>query len=125
MIQSLSNTLQNVSASAKIVGISRELHYHWMKTDPVYAQLYEDSFNVAVNHVELQLSKQINKGNMAAITFWLRMKGRNHGYSERLEVEHSGSIRAKIEQMTDAEFAAYVEELEAKYLGKPSDTEQA
>lgn len=90
MLQALEQTLGVVTTAAKKIGIDRTSHYYWMKNDEKYKEAVEELSNVSLDFAESQLHKQIKEGSAAATIFYLKTKGKQRGYVERQEIEHSG-----------------------------------
>lgn len=86
MIAALEKTLGVVTTACKQVGISRETHYRWMKEDSEYADVCNDTANITLDFAESKLHESIMEGNIAAIIFFLKTKGKVRGYIERQEV---------------------------------------
>lgn len=87
MIQAMEKSLCVVSVAAKQAGISRNTHYRWLKEDPEYKSAIEDLDNVTLDFAESKLHGLINEGNVAAIIFFLKTKGKKRGYVERQELQ--------------------------------------
>jgi len=90
MIEALEQSLGVVTTACKIVGISRETHYRWLKEDDEYKEKVEGLIDVALDFAESQLHKQIRDGNSTATIFFLKTKGKNRGYIERQEIHNTG-----------------------------------
>lgn len=75
-----------VSDACRAFGISRQTFYEWVKKDSVFAEMVEEAKEAAIDYVEGKLFSQIGQGDTTAIIFFLKTRGRNRGYSERLEV---------------------------------------
>ena len=86
MIEALEKSLGIVTQACKVVGISRDTHYRWMKDDEEYKQAVQDLGDVALDFAESKLHKLIDQGNPAATIFYLKTKGKNRGYIERQEI---------------------------------------
>lgn len=86
MLLSMEKSLGVVSVAAKQAGISRNTHYRWMKEDPEYKSAIEELENVTLDFAESKLHEQIIEGNVTAIIFFLKTKGKVRGYIERQEV---------------------------------------
>lgn len=86
MLEALEKTLCIVSSAVKLVGISRNTHYRWIKEDPEYAQAVLDLENVILDFAESQLHLQIKEGSVPATIFLLKTKGKKRGYVERQEI---------------------------------------
>ena len=86
MIEALRSSLGVVMTAAKKVGIHRDSHYRWLKSDPNYAHEYNLIKEDALDFVESSLLKQIQGSNTAATIFYLKTQGKARGYVERQEV---------------------------------------
>lgn len=86
MLLSMEKSLGVVSVASKQAGISRNTHYRWMKEDPEYKSAIEELENVTLDFAESKLHEQIIEGNVTAIIFFLKTKGKVRGYIERQEV---------------------------------------
>lgn len=87
MLSALESSLGVVSTSCEAVGISRQTHYDWMKTDGTYRKSVEDLENIALDFAESQLHQLIKAGNVVATIFYLKTKGKRRGYVERIEAD--------------------------------------
>lgn len=86
MIEALEKTLCIVSTACKMVGISRNTHYRWIKEDLEYAKEVEDLENVILDFAESHLHLQIKEGSVPATIFLLKTRGKKRGYVERQEI---------------------------------------
>ena len=86
MIEALEKSLGIVTAACKLVGISRDTHYRWMKEDTDYKSQVHELGDVALDFAESHLHKLIKDGNPAATIFYLKTKGKERGYVERQEI---------------------------------------
>jgi len=85
MIYALEKTMGIVTSASKLSGVSRRTHYFWMKEDAAYAEKCEEVTNIALDFAESKLHQLIQKGNVAAVLFFLKTKGKDRGYIERHE----------------------------------------
>ena len=85
IIEALEKSLGVVTTACKKVGIGRTQFYHWLKDDEAFAKEVDDIQNIALDFAESQLHKQIGEGNTSATIFYLKTKGKNRGYVERVE----------------------------------------
>ena len=76
----------NISATCSALGISRQTYYRWLKGDEDLAIDIEDSKEAVIDNVESQLLSAINDGNITAIIFYLKTRGKSRGYVERSEI---------------------------------------
>lgn len=86
MIEAIHQTLGNVTASTKITGISRSLHYKWMEEDKEYRLAIEEAIEMDLDFTEAALRKNIQAGKEASIIFHLKTKGKHRGY---VDAKHS------------------------------------
>ena len=107
MLEALKSNLGIVSKSCEAVEISRDTHYSWLKEDKEYCEAVSELNERSIDFAEGQLfnlmagaKKQVvtNQGNVVeikdapnatAIIFYLKTKGKNRGYIERIETELS------------------------------------
>lgn len=87
-IDAYAKTFGNVTEAAKIVSISRQTYYNWIKDDPDFQaelQAVEPAEQI-VDLAENGLIKKIQSGDVVAIIFALKTKGKHRGYVERSEI---------------------------------------
>lgn len=96
MLEALEKNLGIVSAACQAVGISRQTHYNWLKEDEDYRQKVEAIPEVVLDFAENQLYKAIKNGNITATIFFLKTRGKDRGYIERIQQE---DITAKPKQL--------------------------
>ena len=85
MLEALEKSLGVVTTAAKSIGITRESHYEWLRTDENYKAKVESLCDVALDFAESQLHKQIQNGEVSSTIFYLKTKGKHRGYVERVE----------------------------------------
>jgi len=76
-----------VTSACKLVGISRQTHYRWLREDENYKAWIEQIPDITLDFAETALLKQIKEGNTTAIIFYLKTKGKQRGYIERQEID--------------------------------------
>jgi len=72
---------------------NRMTYYHWLRTDEKFAKKMDDLRELDVDNFEDALRVLVEERNPQAVIFGLKTRGKNRGYIERTEVEHSGSQR--------------------------------
>ena len=87
MIEMLEKSLGVVSTACKAANISRDTHYRWLKEDEIYAEAVESLNNVSLDFAESQLFNAMKEGNITAVIFYLKTKGKDRGYIERIQQE--------------------------------------
>ena len=86
MISALAECLGNVSDACKKAGISRNTHYRWLKEDSEYSEAVSEQSEVALDIAEAMLMEKIAEGNLRAIIFFLKTKGKHRGYDEKRSI---------------------------------------
>ena len=86
MIDALEKSLGIVTSACKVVGISRETHYRWLREDEKYLTAVKSIEDIALDFAESQLHKQIKEGEVSSTIFYLKTKGKRRGYFERQEI---------------------------------------
>lgn len=109
-LKALEVSLGVVTSAAEKVGMQRSIHYKWMASDKKYKEAVEEITNKALDFAESKLfelikgaeladtkffvidgkieTKDITKKlppDTAATIFYLKTKGKNRGYIERVE----------------------------------------
>lgn len=92
MLEALEKNLGIVTQAAKLIGVSREQHYKWMKDDPKYKARVEELQDVVLDFAESKLHQSIQNGSDTATIFFLKTKGKKRGYIERTELEMTGQM---------------------------------
>tara|TARA_X000000950_G_C13552537_1_gene512157 strand:- start:167 stop:565 length:399 start_codon:yes stop_codon:yes gene_type:complete len=86
MIEAMHQTLGNITASTRMIGISRSIHYKWMQNSKKYKSAIEECIEIDLDFSEAALRKRIQAGDTTAIIFHLKTKGKHRGY---LETQHN------------------------------------
>jgi len=87
MLEALEKSLGIVSTACKMVDISRQTHYAWLKADEQYKSAVNSIQDSVLDFAESHLYKLVKEGNPAATIFFLKTKGKKRGYIERQEIE--------------------------------------
>ena len=87
MLEALEKSLNIVSTACKVVGISRQTHYDWLKKDDDYRKAVDALQDGVLDFAESHLYKLVKEGNPAATIFLLKTRGKSRGYIERQEIE--------------------------------------
>ncbi len=87
MLEALEKSLGIVSTACKMVDISRQTHYAWLKADEEYKKAVNSIQDGVLDFAESHLYKLVKDGNPAATIFFLKTKGKKRGYIERQEIE--------------------------------------
>lgn len=95
LLEALERSLGIVTPACKEVGISRNQFYIYYKEDPEFKAAVDDIDEITLDFVENQLLRKIKEGENQAIMFYMKYKARKRGYTEKLDIEHSGEIVLK------------------------------
>ena len=106
MLLALANNLGNVSKACEQTNISRQSHYRWLKGDLKYSEAVLEQADAALDIAEYKLMEKIKSGDIRAIMFFLKTKGRKRGYGESPQVELNTHYKPeRIELVTRAELS--------------------
>ena len=97
MIKALEKSLGNATVACQKVGISRDTHYRWIKTDDKYKQSVLDLKNISLDFAETMLMENIKQGKESSIFFYLKTQGKGRGYTERQEIDLGNDNHFRIE----------------------------
>lgn len=89
----------NVSATCKAIGIERPTFYNWIKEDKEFALKVSNVEESDIDMAESALKKQILGGNITAIIFYLKTKGKSRGYVERQEITGKDGVDIVIKEV--------------------------
>ena len=85
-IEVYSQKANNVHLTCKTLGIERGTFYKWLKEDDEFKEKILNLEEGDIDSAETALKRQILDGNITAIIFYLKTKGKNRGYVERQEL---------------------------------------
>src|SRR6187551_1816238 len=89
-LDAFETTCGNVSASCEYAGISRQTYYRWLRSLTAVNIQFRDRLSRIkpndrlVDLAESRLIQKIAEGDIAAIIFTLKTKGRERGWRERI-----------------------------------------
>lgn len=86
-------------SSADATGVSVATIKHWLRMDEDFKDRLFDIDQSFVDEVEQTLFKQIRKGNINAIIFYMRCKAKDRGYVEKL-----GDMKNVIEDLKGKQY---------------------
>jgi hypothetical protein len=97
-------TYGNVSASCEFAGISRQTYYRWMRSTSKVNRKFQEKVNGSrpqdrlVDLAESKLVQKINEGDVAAIIYTLKTRGRGRGWAEKREQASPDSTPSPLDQ---------------------------
>ena len=84
--------VKNLKAAGGIIciacsntGINRSTYYRWREADEEFREQVDEVMEEQIDFVESKLLTAIKSGDTTAIIFYLKTKGRNRGYSEKVQ----------------------------------------
>jgi hypothetical protein len=86
-ISTLIKTNGFISQAAKILNVSTQAVYKRIQENPHIKSVVIDIQEQSLDFVENQLFKKIKDGELSAIIFYLKCKGKKRGYTERTTLE--------------------------------------
>jgi hypothetical protein len=75
-----------VSSAAKALGIAKVTLEKYIMKSKVLKDIVCEIVETEIDEVESELMTQVRKGNMTAILFYLKCKGRDRGWIERTDM---------------------------------------
>ena len=85
-LEALRGTVGNVTAACTVTGTARATFYVWRKI-PAFADAVADVEESNLDKAESALLGLIEAGNVAAIIFYLKTKGKKRGYTEKIDLD--------------------------------------
>lgn len=85
LLKALNSNLGMVTSACNAVGLHRSTHFDYYTRDPKYKEAVDEIQYKALDFVESCLLQQIKAGNTVATIFYLKCKGRERGYIDRIE----------------------------------------
>ena len=89
MIGAILKAEGNLAEAARSLQCSRTTLYNYMNRYVTIKQAYEDINESTIDWVQDKLLDQCRRGNITALIFYLKTKGKHRGYVERQE--HTGA----------------------------------
>lgn len=74
-----------ITYACQATGIARRTYYNWLEKDEKFREAIEALQEETIDIVESKLLTQIDDGNLTAIIFYLKTKGKKRGYVEAVE----------------------------------------
>lgn len=87
LLKELENSRGIISNACANAGCSRNTYYEYVNDDEEFAQKVREVTEAQIDIVEAALLRSIAKGEVASIIFYLKTKGKERGYVEKVEVE--------------------------------------
>jgi len=78
-LQVLDSSLGVVGLALQKTGVDMDLYEEWLE-NIFFSKRVEQINQTSIDYVENQLMRLIQEGNISAITFYLKTKGKERGY---------------------------------------------
>lgn len=85
-----------ICKACESVNISRMQYYRWLKEDAEFADKVKEVEESMIDFVESKLMTLINDGDTTATIFYLKTKGKNRGYVEKVQLDGNLNTDVKI-----------------------------
>lgn len=110
-----------VLTAAELAGINRWTHYHWLRTDAVYAEAFEEAERSAITSLEDEARKRAIGGSDTLLIFLL--KGlRPERYSDRQRITHGFESETDQELIERASKSESLRNFVTKGTGSPGSS---
>lgn len=116
MIEALEKTLGVVTTACRQVGVGRTTFYQWMKFDELFAEEVNSISDIALDFAESKLYEQIRENNTTATIFYLKTKGRQRGYVERMNVVNENDYENQFAGLSEEDVKMKLREYSDKLL---------
>lgn len=100
-----------VTPAAKMIGVKRSTIYRWREMYPEFDAACREISDVAVDFVETKLYKLIEQGSEASTIFYMKTKGRDRGYAEKLQHDVSAEVKGVTVNVTSPETAKVLQDI--------------
>ena len=91
----LISSMGNKTIASKVLGFNSRKFYSIVQEDSYFSECVDEVYNILLDWTERNLFKLIKNGDRQCIMFYLKTKGKNRGYVERVE-----TINQNIEPIT-------------------------
>ena len=88
LLDALEKSLGIVTTACKSININRATFYRYYNKDDKFKRAVDDIQNIALDFAESKLHSNIAKGDTTAIIFFLKTKGKERGYVEKVQFEN-------------------------------------
>ena len=85
LLLAMANSSGVVTKACELADLSRWTFYSYYNEDKEFKKEVDDIRESAIDVAETKLHEAINEGNLTAVIFYLKTKGKNRGYVERQE----------------------------------------
>ena len=102
-IQQLRDTRGIIKSACDATGIHRSTYYRWYDNDEAFKDAVDIVKEEQIDFVEEKLLKLIEKGNVLATIFYLKTKGKEHGYwTSRHDLEDENGSEGPVKSIQES-----------------------
>ena len=99
MIHEIREAKGILAVAARRLGCTRQTVYNYLQRHQEIKDAYDDANESNIDFVENKLMMAINDGNITAMIFFLKTKGKDRGYVERREVTGADGEAVKVKMV--------------------------
>lgn len=103
LLNAYDKSMGNISSACRTVNVSRETFYRFKREDPDFAERVTEIDESNLDFAETILLKNIREGKETSLIFFLKTKGRDRGYVERVENDITINPFLELMKSVDAE----------------------
>jgi hypothetical protein len=92
MLTALEQSKGMTTVAARLLGCAVDTVYAYLERYPALAAAKAQQREAMTDVAELALYKAIQSGEAWAVCFYLKTQGKQRGYVERVEQQHSGTV---------------------------------
>lgn len=100
----LRRTRGMVAVAARSLGCNRSTVYDYIRKYASVREARDEAREFTTDTAELKLYEAIQAGDPWAVQFYLKTQGKDRGYTERTELQHSGAL--DVSSLSDEELEA-------------------
>jgi len=112
--RAIKDSYGNVMVISQRIGCMRSTVYSWLNKEPDLQDQLDSEREKLIDLAENKLVENLEKGETSSIHFVLKTLGKNRGYVEKQEIEHSGGLEERVRNMTPKEREKRLKELKRK-----------
>ena len=86
-LKALGSNLGHITDACKSANIHRRTYYSWIEKDKDFKDECDSVQESLIDLAENHLLQKIKKGDITAIIFYLKTKGKKRGYDEKHQIE--------------------------------------
>ena len=85
-----------IQTAARLINCAPNTIYNYAKKHPEVQAAIDNEREMNLDRAELTLMRKVDEGEGWAVCFYLKCQGKQRGYIERQQIEHSGEMTQKL-----------------------------